>query len=133
MNMKKVFEKFKEYKALIGIAILLLIICIGIFIFTQIKPQQTDQENNVQYFETPDRVIYKVKGEDSYYAFQKGEEGYQKIVNGLIHSIESLGQGSILSTEEMEQIEQEKIKKRDELKRIKLEKKKEKEQNGNKE
>ena len=107
IKMIKLSEKFKEYKALIGVTTLLLTICVGMLIFTQIKPQQTTQENNVQYFETPDRVIYKVKGEDSYYTFQKGEEGYQKIVNGLIHSIESLGQGTVLSSEEMEKIEQE--------------------------
>ena len=107
IKMIKLSEKFKEYKALIGVTTLLLTICIGMLIFTQIKPQQTSQENNVQYFETPDRVIYKVKGEDSYYAFQKGEEGYQKIVNGLIRCMESLGQGTVLSSEEMEKIEQE--------------------------
>lgn len=101
-------EKLKEHKALIGVIILIIIISIGILIYAIIKPRQTArQENNVQYFETPDRVIYKVKGEDKYYAFGKGEEAYQKIVNSLIHSIESLGQGSVLSKEEIEQIEKE--------------------------
>lgn len=101
-------EKLKEHKALIGVIILIIIISIGILIYAIIKPRQTArQENNVQYFETPDRVIYKVKGEDKYFAFGKGEEAYQKIVNSLIHSIESLGQGSVLSKEEIEQIEKE--------------------------
>ena len=107
IKMIKLSEKFKEYKALIGVTTLLLTICIGMLIFTQIKPQQTSQENNVQYFETPDRVIYNGKGEDTYYPFQQGKKAYQKIVNGLIHSIESLGQGTVLSSEEMEKIEKE--------------------------
>lgn len=101
-------EKLKEHKALIGVIILMIITSIGILIYTILKPRQTvKQENNVQYFETPDRVVYKVKGEDKYFAFGKGEEAYQKIVNSLIHSIESLGQGSALSQEEIEQIEKE--------------------------
>lgn len=101
-------EKLKEHKALIGVIILMIIISIGILIYAILKPRQTaKQENNVQYFETPDRVVYKVKGEDKYFAFGKGEEAYQKIVNSLIHSIESLGQGSALSQEEIEQIEKE--------------------------
>lgn len=101
-------EKLKEHKALIGVIILMTIISIGILIYAILKPRQTvKQENNVQYFETPDRVVYKVKEEDKYFAFGKGEEAYQKIVNSLIHSIESLGQGSVLSQEEMAQIEKE--------------------------
>lgn len=101
-------EKLKEHKALIGVIILIIITSIGILIYTILKPRQTvKQENNVQYFETPDRVVYKVKGEDKYFAFGKGEEAYQKIVNSLIHSIESLGQGAVLSKEEIEQIEKE--------------------------
>ena len=56
IKMIKLSEKFKEYKALIGVTTLLLTICIGMLIFTQIKPQQTSQENNVQY-------LYKIYDE----------------------------------------------------------------------
>ena len=69
INMIKLSKQFKEYKTLIGVTTLVLTLCIGILIFTQIKQNPEESFNNVKYFETPDRIVYKVKNEDKYYVY----------------------------------------------------------------
>lgn len=71
IKMIKLSDKFKEYKALIGITTLLIVLCVGTFIFTRIKPQEEEATNYVQYFETPNRIVYKEKGKDNYYVFTR--------------------------------------------------------------
>ena len=71
IKMIKLSDKFKEYKALIGVTTLLIVLCVGTFIFTRIKPQEEVNINSVQYFETPNRIVYKEKGLDNYYVFTR--------------------------------------------------------------
>ena len=97
INMIKLSEKFKEYKSLIGVTTIILTLCIGILIFTQIKPKEQEYYNNVQYFETPDRIVYKVAKEDKYYVFMPEEDEYKKITNKLINCIDEINEGITLT------------------------------------
>ena len=106
INMIKLSDKFKEYKTLIGITTLLIVLCVGTFIFTRIKPQDEVATNSVKYFETPDRIVYKEKGEDNYYVFTGESKDYTDILNELIKGFDSKGEGPIVSKEEIEEIEQ---------------------------
>lgn len=106
IKMIKLSEKFKEYKMLIGVTTLLLTLCIGIIIFTQIKPKE-ENLNYVQYFETPDRIIYKEKGADNYYVFTSAKQEYTNIMNQLIHGIDGIGEGERLSEETIRKIQEE--------------------------
>ena len=106
IKMIKLSDKFKEYKALIGITTLLIVLCVGTFIFTRIKPQEEENTNYVQYFETPNRIVYKEKGVDNYYVFTGESKDYTDILNELINGIDSKGEGPIVSKEELEDIEQ---------------------------
>ena len=106
IKMIKLSDKFKEYKALIGITTLLIVLCVGTFIFTRIKPQEEENTNYVQYFETPNRIVYKEKGVDNYYVFTGESKDYTDILNELINGIDSKGEGPIVSKEEIEDIEQ---------------------------
>lgn len=106
IKMIKLSDKFKEYKALIGITTLLIVLCVGTFIFTRIKPQEEENTNYVQYFETPNRIVYKEKGVDNYYVFTGESKDYTDILNELINGIDSKGEGPIISKEELEDIEQ---------------------------
>ena len=109
IKMIKLSDKFKEYKTLIGITTLLIVLCIGTFIFTKIKTQENQveiQTNRVQYFETPNRIIYKEKGKDNYYVLKQGETIYTEILNEIISGFDSKEEGIMLSNEEIKQIEQ---------------------------
>ena len=97
IKMIKLSEKFKEYKSLIGVTTIILTLCIGILIFTQIKPKEQEYYNNVQYFETPDRIVYKVAKEDKYYVFMPEEDEYKKITNKLINCIDEINEGITLT------------------------------------
>lgn len=108
IKMIKLSDKFKEYKALIGITTLLIVICVGTFIFTRIKPQEEQEvskTNLVQYFETPNRIVYKEKDKDNYYVFNQGESSYTDILNEIISGFDSKENGQMLSKEEIEKIE----------------------------
>ncbi len=106
INMIKLSKQFKEYKTLIGVTTFVLTVCIGILIFTQIKP--ADQEvSNVKYFETPDRIIYKVKNEDKYYVYTPSYTDYNELLNQLTKCVDGIGEGARLSQDEMKKIEQE--------------------------
>lgn len=108
IKMIKLSDKFKEYKALIGITTLLIILCVGTFIFTRIKPQEEQEvskTNLVQYFETPNRIVYKEKDKDNYYVFNQGESSYTDILNEIISGFDSKENGQMLSKEEIEKIE----------------------------
>ena len=109
IKMIKLSDKFKEYKTLIGITTLLIVLCIGTFIFTKIKTQENQveiQTNRVQYFETPNRIVYKEKGKDNYYVLKQGEPIYTEILNEIISGFDSKEEGIMLSNEEIKQIEQ---------------------------
>ena len=109
IKMIKLSDKFKEYKTLIGITTLLIVLCIGTFIFTRIKPQEeinTVKVNNIQYFETPDRIVYKEKEKDNYYVLKQGESTYTEIINEIILGFDSKEEGVMLSNEEIKQIEE---------------------------
>lgn len=109
IKMIKLSDKFKEYKALIGITTLLIVLCVGTFIFTRINPQEepeTAKTNLVQYFETPNRIVYKEKDQDNYYVFNQGEGSYTDILNEIISGFDSKENGKMLSNEEIKEIEQ---------------------------
>ena len=106
IKMIKLSKQFKEYKALIGVTTLVLTLCVGILIFTQVKPNN-ENVNNVQYFETPDRIVYKEKGNDNYYVFTSAKQEYIDILNQLIHCIDGIGEGEELGEEEIRKIEEE--------------------------
>lgn len=108
IKMIKLSDKFKEYKTLIGITTLLIVLCLGTFIFTRIKPQEEVPTNSIQYFETPDRIVYKEKGIDNYYVFTQGSKDYTDILNELIKGFDSKGEGPFVSEEELNNIEQSK-------------------------
>ena len=106
--MIKLSDKFKEYKSLIGVTTILLTICVGMLIFTQIKPKEdTSIVNSVQYFETPDRIVYKAKNKDEYYVFLPSQDSYRSLLNQLIRSIEGIGEGATLTKEELNKIQEE--------------------------
>ena len=106
INMIKLSDKFKEYKSLIGITTLLIVLCIGTFIFTRIEPrEETGVVNSFQYFETPDRIVYKEKDTDNYYVFTKGESSYTDILNEIIKVFDSKEEGIQVSKEDIEAIE----------------------------
>ncbi len=109
IKMIKLSDKFKEYKALIGITTLLIVLCVGTFIFTRIKPQEEQEDvqtNLVQYFETPNRIVYKQKGQDNFYVFEQGESSYTDILNKIISGFDSKENGIMLSKEKIQEIEQ---------------------------
>ena len=106
IKMIKLSDKFKEYKTLIGITTLLIVLCVGTFIFTRIKPQEEVVTNSVRYFEMPDRIVYKEKGRDNYYVFTKESKDYTDILNELIKGFDSKGEGPFVSVEEISNIEQ---------------------------
>lgn len=109
IKMIKLSDKFKEYKTLIGITTLLIVLCVGTFIFTRIQPQEQKEiieANHIQYFETPDRIIYKEKNKDNYYVFSKGESNYTDILNVIISAFDSKEEGINISEEQIKEIEQ---------------------------
>ena len=106
IKMIKLSDKFKEYKTLIGLATLLIVLSIGTFIFTRIEPKNEQIINHVQYFETPDRIIYKEKDKDNYYVFISAKQDYTDILNKLIEGIDSIEAGEKLSEEEIKKIEE---------------------------
>lgn len=97
IKMIKLSKQFKEYKTLIGVTTLVLTLCLGILIFTQIKPKQEGTFNNVKYFETPDRIVYKVKEQDKYYVYNSAKQDYDQLLNQLIKCIDGLGEGAKVS------------------------------------
>ncbi len=105
INMIKLSDKFKEYKTIIGITTLLIVLCIGTFIFTRIEPQEESVTNSVQYFENPDRIVYKEKNTDNYYVFTSGTQDYTDILNEIIKGFDSKENVSTISQEEIEEIE----------------------------
>lgn len=106
IKMIKLSEKFKEYKALIGVTTITLTLCIGLLIFTQIKPKEQENYNNVQYFETPDRIVYKIGKEDKYYVFMPEEDSYKQLTNQLINCINGINEGRTIAKEEIKEIEE---------------------------
>lgn len=104
--MIKLSKPFREYKVLIGVATLVLALCIGILILIQLKPKEAENFNTVKYFETPDRIVYKIKGKDQYYVYTSGESDYDKLLNQLIKCVDGVGEGAKLSLEDMKKIEQ---------------------------
>ncbi|MCI8470879.1 MAG: M56 family metallopeptidase [Clostridia bacterium] len=108
IKMIKLSKQFKEYKTLIGVTTLVLTLCIGILIFTQIKPKQEEETfNTIKYFETPDRIVYKIKGEDKYYVYTSAKNDYDVLLNQLIKCVDGVGEGAKLSQEDMKKIEEE--------------------------
>ena len=108
IKMIKLSKQFKEYKTLIGVTTLVLTLCIGILIFTQIKPKQEEETfNTIKYFETPDRIVYKIKGEDKYYVYTSAKNDYDILLNQLIKCVDGVGEGAKLSQEDMKKIEEE--------------------------
>lgn len=105
--MVKLLEKLKKHKIPIIVVIIILILIIGIFIFIQIKQKEEEQTNYTQYFETPDRIVYKQKGLDSYYVFSSDQEDYTELLDQLIACIDGVSQGKEISKGAIEQIEQE--------------------------
>lgn len=102
-------KQLKKYKTLIGVTALVLTACIAIFAFTEIKPKKENEiVNHTKYFQTPDRMVYKVKGKDEYYVYTLGNTDYDILLNQLTKSMEGgIGEGAKLSQEEMKKIEQE--------------------------
>ncbi len=108
IKMIKLSKQFKENKTLIGVTTLVLTLCIGILIFTQIKPKQEEETfNTIKYFETPDRIVYKIKGEDKYYVYTSAKNDYDVLLNQLIKCVDGVGEGAKLSQEDMKKIEEE--------------------------
>ncbi len=107
IKMIKLTDKFKEYKALIGVTTLTLTLCIGLLIFTQIKPSEDVAYNNVKYFETPDRIVYKIKNEDKYYVYESSREDYNELINQLTKCVDGVGEGEKLSQDNIRKIEEE--------------------------
>lgn len=107
IKMIKLSDKFKEYKTLIGVTTVILTLCIGMLIFTQIEPKEEQIVNHIQYFETPDRIVYKQKGLDTYYVYTPDEQNYTDLLNQLVVCIDGIGEGEIVSKEEIAQIENE--------------------------
>ncbi len=107
IKMIKLSDKFKEYKTLIGVTTLTLILCIGLLIFTQIKPLEEESYNNVKYFETPDRIIYKIKNADKYYVYEPSQQDYNDLENQLIKCIDGIGEGAKLSQDDIKKVEEE--------------------------
>ena len=98
----------KEYKTLIIVAILVVTVCVGVSIIIQMDAKQENESfNSVKYFETPDRIVYKTKGEDNYYVFTSAKVDYDQLLSQLIKCIDGVGEGAKLSKEDMEKIEQE--------------------------
>ncbi len=104
--MRKILSNIKEYKSLIIIAIVFVIIFIGMIIFTIFKPVE-NSTNTVQYFDTPDRIVYKKKAKDEYYVFKPNEDSYKNIINQLKQCIEGIGEGNRITQEELIKIEKE--------------------------
>ena len=108
INMIKLSKQFREYKTLIGVTTLVLTLCIGMLIFTQIKPKQEEETfNAIKYFETPDRIIYKIKAEDKYYVYTPTKNDYNILLNQLVKCIDGVGEGAKISQEDMKKIENE--------------------------
>lgn len=107
IKMIKLSKQFKEYKSLIGVTTLILTLCIGMLIFTQIEPSTEEVVNYVKYFETPDRIVYKIKNEDKYYIYNSGQSDYNKLLNQLVKSIDGVGEGDTIGEEEIKKIENE--------------------------
>ena len=98
----------KQYKNLIIVAILVAILCVGVSVFIQTNTKkETEIVNDVKYFETPDRIVYKTKGQDKYYVFTSAKNDYDQLLNQLIKCIDGVGEGIRLSEEDMIKIEQE--------------------------
>lgn len=106
IKMIKLSDKFKEYRLLIGVTTLTLTLCIGMLVFTQIKPKDPENYNTVQYFETPDRIVYKEKEQDKYYVFTSAKQDYTNIVNQLVKCIDGIGEGERLTQEQIKNIEE---------------------------
>ena len=102
--MKKVFEKLKKYEGLIIITLAILVICLISYIvlnevFLKGNSYEDDKLiNSKQYFETPDRIVYKEKGEDKYYVFTSQDEEYQELINQLTISIDSIDEGTNITS-----------------------------------
>ena len=107
IKMIKLTDKFKEYKTLIGVTTLTLTLCIGLLIFTQIKPLEDVPYNNVKYFETPDRIVYKIKNEDKYYVYEPSGKDYNELINQLTKCVDGVGEGTKLSQDDIRKIEEE--------------------------
>ncbi|MCI8617160.1 MAG: M56 family metallopeptidase [Clostridia bacterium] len=108
IKMIKLAKQFKEYKTLIGVTTTILTLCLGILLFTQIKPKEEQETfNQVKYFETPDRIVYKVKEQDRYYVYTAAKTDYNKLLNQLTKCIDGVGEGARVSQEEIKKIEQE--------------------------
>ena len=109
--MKKVFEKLKKYEGLIIITLAILVICLTSYIvlnevFLKGNSYEDDKLiNSKQYFETPDRIVYKEKGEDKYYVFTSQDEEYQELINQLTISIDSIDEGTNITSLEISDIE----------------------------
>lgn len=101
-------KEMKQYKNLIIVAILVAILCVGVSVFIQKNTKkETEIVNDVKYFETPDRIVYKTKGQDKYYVFTSAKNDYDQLLNQLIKCIDGVGEGIRLSEEDMKKIEQE--------------------------
>lgn len=98
----------EQYKTLIIVAIIVVALCIAVSIFTQMDAkQETEIFNNVKYFETPDRIVYKTKDQDKYYVFTSDKNDYDQLLNQLIKCVDGVGEGAKLCEEDMKKIEQE--------------------------
>ena len=101
-------EKIKKYKSLIIVSVIFIVICIGMIIFTQIKSiEKVGATNSTQYFETPDRIVYKKKSKDEYYVFNPDEEGYRNIIEQLTRCIGSFEENNVVTEQELKQMESE--------------------------
>lgn len=107
IKMIKLSKQFKEYKTLIGVTTVVLTLCIGMLVFTQVEPIEEELSNQVKYFETPDRMVYKVKNEDKYYVYTAAEKDFTDLANQLVKCVDGVGEGARLTQEDIKKIEKE--------------------------
>lgn len=113
--MKKVEEWKKEIKAnplkmtifYICVTVLCIIVVIGL---KQILKKDISQVEEIseelsqvpENVPKPDRIVYKLKEQDGYYIWQKGEVGYQEILSQVQKVAENLEETKELSQDEVE-------------------------------
>ena len=63
-----------------------------------------EQIESSKYFADPERIIYKIKDENKYYIFRKGEDEYKEIIKQFYKSVTSKTDGVKLTQEEIDKI-----------------------------
>lgn len=87
---------------------IVLVLLVGFIIYKNNSNIITEQSlNSKQYFDDPDRIVYKKKNEDKYYVCSSGKQAYMNIKNMLVTCIDSISEGKIVSQDEIKKIEDE--------------------------